>query len=181
MRYFHTQEDLKWALDTDLLDVDALLVHLSQGFYDSSRSTCESLRCLATAADVYKLLPGATVAIEVVSSPIRNCQWASSSVPQQHRDIPDPNPLRQSLYALFPFKLTRGQAFACVAYFESGNHNIQPPMLSRVMAMSSGDSIFVAAQLICDPYEPPQKVNSVGFWGMLGERALICLSHPTPL
>jgi hypothetical protein len=54
MRYFHTPEDLKWVLDSDLLDMDALLVYLSNEFHDSFESTANSLRSLATAADMYK-------------------------------------------------------------------------------------------------------------------------------
>lgn len=180
MRYFHTQEDLKWALNSDLLDVDALLVRLSRGFDNSSRSTCDSLRSLATAAGVYKLLPGATVSIEVVSRPIKDCQWVSVSRPRPPKlgDLFNPTPLHQNLYGLFPFKLSRANAFACVTYFESGHFNIPPSRLKAVMAMSSGDSIFVAAQLICDPYQDPQESELRRILGNVGRAGINLLIPP---
>ena len=35
--------------------------------------------------------------------------------------------------------------------FESGGFNLKPDDLSRVMATSAGDSIFIAAPVLCDP------------------------------
>jgi hypothetical protein len=47
--------------------------------------------------------------------------------------------------------LSRAQVFSCLAMFESGGINIDPAQLEGVMAMSAGNSIFVAEALLSDP------------------------------
>ncbi|KAJ2986758.1 hypothetical protein NUW58_g4875 [Xylaria curta] len=44
-------------------------------------------------------------------------------------------------------------SFACIAMFETGEFNINPNSLQGVMALSAGDSIYVASDLISDPSE----------------------------
>ncbi|KAI9786740.1 MAG: hypothetical protein M1816_007811 [Peltula sp. TS41687] len=41
--------------------------------------------------------------------------------------------------------------FSCILMFESGQFNIPPEQLRNVMAISSGDSLFIAAPLLNDP------------------------------
>ena len=54
-----------------------------------------------------------------------------------------------------PHLLRREAAFACIIMFESGLYDVDPKTLTNVMAVSSGDSIFAAAPLICDPFDEP--------------------------
>ena len=49
------------------------------------------------------------------------------------------------------FNLPLSVHFACIAMFESGEFNIDPESLAGVMALSSGDSIYVASHLVSDP------------------------------
>ena len=59
------------------------------------------------------------------------------------------------------FKITRRQGisndrsgvFECIAFFESGKYNIDPRLLTSVMAIVSGNSIYVAKPLLCNPSE----------------------------
>jgi hypothetical protein len=48
-------------------------------------------------------------------------------------------------------EMDRSSAFACVVFFESGVHNLVPENLKSVMAVASGDLIYVSASLLCDP------------------------------
>lgn len=56
--------------------------------------------------------------------------------------------------------LDRLHTFACIAYFESDGLDMNPTAFTNVMTLSSGDSIYVAARLICDPAER-QPANAV--------------------
>jgi hypothetical protein len=74
--------------------------------------------------------------------------------------------------------LNRPSTFACLANFESGSLDIDPSLLEHVFAMSSGNSIFVAAPLLCDPFEIPldQEVRRV--IGNIGRAGIAMLIPP---
>ena len=48
-------------------------------------------------------------------------------------------------------EMDRSSAFACVVFFESGVHDLAPENIKSVMAVASGDLIYVSASLLCDP------------------------------
>jgi hypothetical protein len=56
---------------------------------------------------------------------------------------------------LISYRLNRAQTFACIAMFENRNVNLDPSALNQVMALSTGNSIYVAMPLICDPFDSP--------------------------
>lgn len=56
---------------------------------------------------------------------------------------------------LTSYRLTRAQTFACIAMFENRNVDLDPRILNQVMALSTGNSIYVAMPLICDPFDSP--------------------------
>lgn len=60
---------------------------------------------------------------------------------------------REGYELLSPLKMTKGDTFALLAAFESGNMDPDPTTLEKVIAMSSGNSIYVASQLLVDPAE----------------------------
>lgn len=49
--------------------------------------------------------------------------------------------------------LTRANTFPCIALFEPGTFEIGPRGLGDVMALATGDSIYISAALLCDPFE----------------------------
>lgn len=51
----------------------------------------------------------------------------------------------------------------------SGLYEISPNSLSNVMAVSSGDAIFVAASLLCDPIEEPLRQEIRRVLGNVGQ------------
>jgi hypothetical protein len=114
------------------------------------------LKACAMMADVYKLLPGATISTLAIEQALSQAKW----IPDSSVDF-----------------LALPQAFACVAMFESGICNIDPSYLSVAFAMSSGNSLYVAAPLACDPYERPADCELrrvVGNIGRAGITFLIC-------
>jgi hypothetical protein len=76
-------------------------------------------------------------------------------------------------------KISRADAFACIAYFESGMYNIAPTGLRHVMALSSGDSIYVTAALICDPNEMPKRNEIRRIIGNVGQPGISMLVPPS--
>ncbi|KAI4258667.1 MAG: hypothetical protein L6R42_004959 [Xanthoria sp. 1 TBL-2021] len=108
-----------------------------------------SLSRLVRAASMYRRLPGATISISVVNIPIYD-NWFTN------------NDLYHSLAA----------KFACIAMFETGTCSIQAEQLGSVMAMSSGNSIYVADALLQDPINP----NTMGPQGIT--RIIGNIDHP---
>jgi hypothetical protein len=128
-----------------------------------------------TATEVYKQLPKATVALQVTSTPLLDHHWVTDSVTQEEdssettetdstsstgsteEDDPEAKfdiltgTKEQGYFSLGPLPITRGDMFALLAAFESGTLNLDPTTLTKVVAMSSGDSIYVASQLLVDP------------------------------
>lgn len=102
----------------------------------SELSRLDSLIALSAAAVLYDDLPGATIDVRCLQSRITANHWESAT--------------RERSYMETGF-LPLASSFACIASFESGRFNLRPDQLTNVMAMSSGDSIFVADQLLRDP------------------------------
>lgn len=135
----------------------------------------QSLRTLATVVKVYRLLPNATVPLSIVSfGPLSDAQWIRPDLGLVGESDPGlfPTPL-------LPFSLTRPQTFSCIAMFESGGFNFQPDYLDRVMAISVGDSIYVAAPLLCDPSIQPEPHEVRRIVGNIGRAGLALLIPPT--
>ncbi|PVI00603.1 hypothetical protein DM02DRAFT_562852, partial [Periconia macrospinosa] len=104
-----------------------------------------SLMAFVAAGRVYKPLANATVSLEVLYRPLHTALWIPNiSIHYQ-----------SSSNAKFPgyraYHLTREQVFACIAMFESGNVNLDPARLRKVMALSSGNSIYAVKPLLDDP------------------------------
>ncbi|KAL8883158.1 MAG: hypothetical protein Q9192_007404 [Flavoplaca navasiana] len=102
--------------------------------------------------------------------------------PASARRIDEPLPSVEVLHgtplALVPYALSKSQAFACLAMFESGQHNIDPSQLMDVMAMSSGASIYVSAALLTDPYAKTPPGDIRGVMGNIGRPGITFLVPP---
>lgn len=117
----------------------------------------ESLRSLADASSMYRQLSGATVSISIINVPmygIGGLMWR----------------LKKSLPA----------QFACIAMFETGSNDVDEKQLSSTMALSSGNSIYVANDLLQDPLKP----NLYGLHGItrivgnIGRPGVVMLAPP---
>ncbi|KAG4439469.1 hypothetical protein IFR05_005048 [Cadophora sp. M221] len=156
---------------------DALLEYLEV-------STSESHDTAArTVAEVYKLLPGATVDIGIIRRPLLDWKWAKkhfeSVAANNHTQVLlRPTPRLESLKSGL---LDRQSTFSSVSAFESGHCDIDPRLLKGVMALSSGDSIFVAAPLLCDPIQKPEAYELKRILGNVGRPGISMLIPPSNL
>ena len=116
--------------------------------HNSRKSLRRALSRLVQAAKIYRRFPGATVPISIVDSRINDASCFED------------------------LNSTLASKFACIAMFETGNYSIQSTQLKSVMAMSSGNAIYVADALIQDPIEP----NSYGPQGIT--RIIGNIDHP---
>ncbi|KAK4059674.1 hypothetical protein Trihar35433_10721 [Trichoderma harzianum] len=257
------------------LDIDVLLLILSRGWVNNvkllqlldnggplqSKSTqcLESLRCLAAAADVYKLMPGATISASVFSKSLVDAIWMKEfSTPPKRSDsetdtpgkeLPDKgsffqgatldprqlfksdsklslgtngffgisrgqpkefiselsneHPRKRMKYeaeapkvnsaeqepepelelcknGILTYELNRAQTFACIAMFENRDVNLHSESLKKVMAMSAGNSIYVAMPLICDPFECPKENEVKHIIGNIGKPGVSLMIPPAP-
>jgi hypothetical protein len=119
------------------------------------------LRACAMMADIYKLLPGATISTLVVGQSLSKAKW----IPKADRS-PEIH------------FLTLPQAFACIAMFESGTCNIDPSTLSEAFAMSSGNSLYIAGALLCDPIEEAKPTEIRRVIGNIGRSGITFLISP---
>ncbi|KAL3454906.1 hypothetical protein BJX64DRAFT_295611 [Aspergillus heterothallicus] len=102
---------------------------------------CEQLDCaisaIVAAKSLYASIPGATIDPGILKLPLYAPSWAQSH--------------RTKIQVTRKPELDLGEAFACLAMFESGEFDIDQSTLQGVMALSTGDSIFVASSLLADP------------------------------
>lgn len=111
----------------------------------------KSLKAVSTAASLYRKFPQATVDIHVLQQKLYDASWVKSSSVLNPRDTSITDYRHPD--ALEPYMLDRKSSFACITMFESGRYDIRPEDLEDVMAMSSGDSLFIGDALLKDPFE----------------------------
>ncbi|KAL9617888.1 MAG: hypothetical protein Q9160_007376 [Pyrenula sp. 1 TL-2023] len=128
-----------------------------------------SLRAFSSAARVYKLLSKATISPKLLSRPFNSGLW----IPKGLKKLEN-----QDLSFLQGDHLSRPQSFSCIALLESGIHNIDPSLLCNVIALSSSDSIYVAALLLCDSWETPLDDEIRRISGNIGRAGLAMLFAP---
>ena len=135
----------------------------------------ETLRAIATAASVYAHMPHATVSLSVIRyGALTKAHWLENKQqPTVRTENEDPE-----TNMLLPYVLSRSATFACVSMFESGGFDLQADDLNRVMAMSAGDSIFVAAPLLCDPAvrSEPSELRRIA--GNIGRAGIAFMAPP---
>ena len=151
-------------------DVDLQLVRgqLEKLCYDrSSESKLEifyqSLASMKEALDIYERLPSANISLQVTSKPIYSWNWSRSS----HE----------------PKKFSLAHAFSCITMFETGELDLDPNDLSRaaIMAISYGNSIYVAERMISDPTDILPRCAIRRFIGNIGRPGLSLLVPPQQL
>lgn len=155
------------------VDSYRLCKHLGDlGSWDVTRDVVLALRALAAGALLYDFLPGATISPELFSSNVlRSRHWTREAV----------NGASDNHESLMPMTLTRASAFSCIALFESGSFDFNPADLEQIMAISTGDSLYVAAPLLSDPaanLEPFEVRRVIGNIGRAGLALLIPPQNP---
>ena len=105
----------------------------------------QSLKAFSTTASLYKGFQGASVDVRILTRPLRSPPWMGN---MSHSSAVLDFPL-----GVMPYILNRAEAFACITMFESGIYDPEPRTLENVMAISSGNSLYVSAALLVDPGE----------------------------
>jgi hypothetical protein len=78
-------------------------------------------------------------------------------------------------------EFSRAAAISCLVLFEPGHCDVRLDHLGGVMAVSSGDSIYATAPLLCDPWEkkkPFEFRRVIGNIGMPGITMLVPSTNP---
>ncbi|KAJ5823821.1 hypothetical protein N7447_006161 [Penicillium robsamsonii] len=149
---FDIIEDL---LDKGLLQLDLVAEYILHHFTVTHSSHGRSLLALGRVVDYYRShLPYATVAMGVIKGPIHSWNWAQSMV--KELDSLSPLAKQQAREAntpatIYPSPLSREYAFAAILQFEAGEISVDLAKLADVLAISSGNSLFIAEQLLHDP------------------------------
>ena len=135
--------------DTDLVDPDKLAtLLLSSVYHKMNTKRVVSLKAVSTAANIYRTLSNATIDIRVIQHNLSKMRWMTQAT------YPP-----SSLGLFLPAVLNLPSIFSCICFFESGRFNIEISALQNVMAMSTGDNIWVAYPLLNDPYSSLQKFD----------------------
>lgn len=162
------------AFSTHTISARRLSEHLENLSNSDDGNVMKSCYALAHATEVYDCLPGATISPNVFSSPkpISDMIWAShfwlSTTEDEHSTFVE----KELAVRKETDTVARNSAFSCIAYFESGVMEVPPDQMQNVMAIASGDSLYVAAQLLCDPaanvkpYEIHRVVGNIGRAGL---------------
>lgn len=116
-----------------------------------------SLHAFSLAINTYEELPGSTISLKLVSSPLHNASWAPG---------------------FETCSLTRQQKFACIAMLESGTYNIDPEELRDVIAISSRNSIFVSRLLLEDPASMDHVDDISRVVGNVGKTGMVLMVAP---
>ncbi|KAL8783121.1 MAG: hypothetical protein Q9195_009483, partial [Heterodermia aff. obscurata] len=138
----------------------------------------QSAKAVSTAAMTYSNFPDATIDIRILQCKLWQAQWVKSAVSQM-RDLPrSMEKSRITPLSLVPYHLDRACAFTCITMFESGHYDANPIELENVMAMSSGDSLFVGAALLCDPSLESYSADIKRIAGNIGRPGITFLIPP---
>ncbi|KAH7007233.1 hypothetical protein EDB80DRAFT_764269 [Ilyonectria destructans] len=165
-----SRETLSCTLQRHLLSQSKLLRYLDAFIcHEPRRDFMLSLRAMATVEKIYKLLPSSSIALEATSLPLHKMPWVPKSLEMDNIFAP-------FRFAAFPLSI--GQTFSCIALFESGSTTVDPTSLQQVMAMATGDSIYIAGVLLCDPHERCQAYEVRRVKGSVGKPGIAMLIPP---
>lgn len=118
------------------------------------------LENLHFASEIYSSLSGSEIDMSVLSTALHNASWGM---------------------AIGGASMFRARSFACIAMFETGGLNLRPQDFEGVVAISSGNSLYVSELLLCDPYagvEPHLIRCLVGNVGKPGLSLLLLPKNP---
>ncbi|KAL6719748.1 hypothetical protein ACLMJK_001669 [Lecanora helva] len=169
-------EDVRGALavGSKLISQNALLRHLAeiQGKQEQPlvlSKHMRSLKTLATLCKVYKYLGDTAVAMASTAKHLHACRWmpdtdlsarqldkmSGMSSCESYQSEGASSQLEVQLYQAFePLELDLASTFACIVMLESGHIDLPATGMNSTMAMSSGNSLFIATSLLSDPSSP---------------------------
>lgn len=144
-----TLDDVEWALSNRV----ARLEWLVDAFRHANRTVLFNTKIMAAFAAVvetYYDLANSTIALKAIYRPLSDFKWAKKC---QFGGIGNEDQENIVDSDITLCSLSRELKFALLVYMETGQADVDPQTFDRVVAMCSGDSIFVSAPILLDPFE----------------------------
>ncbi|KAL8993597.1 MAG: hypothetical protein Q9169_006222, partial [Polycauliona sp. 2 TL-2023] len=157
---------LNLALDTKYYDI-LTLAHWLIEIRNLYPLYVSSLMACASAAEIYKLLPGATISTTILSQSIHKALWVPGTPAATRQPSSD-----------YRHQLSKAQTFACIAMLDTGIFNFDLQGLDNVFAISSGNSIYIAGDMLCDPFEVGKQFEVRHVSGNIGRPGISLLVPP---
>ncbi|KAL4748826.1 hypothetical protein BDW72DRAFT_179618 [Aspergillus terricola var. indicus] len=169
------------------LDLQIIMAQIAQCLGHHRPDHRFSLLALGRVIDHYKHeLPHITLSMSVIKEPPPAWAWARGVVKDLERQhlaaasLASNGIISESIY---PSPLTRQQALAAVLQFESGTLSVDVHEMDQVMAISSGNSLFIAQRILHDPIPPPDMpscavAHAIGNVGKPGIALLFAPEQP---
>ncbi|KAL5328141.1 hypothetical protein ACEPPN_005850 [Leptodophora sp. 'Broadleaf-Isolate-01'] len=123
-------------------------------------SQVHCLFALYKASLVYSRLPTADIDLSIASRPMNRSQWAQMEGGAASSTV------------------RRAEAFACVAMLDTGHVDLDPASFTDVMAISSGDTLYVSEMLLNDPCQPSVDLGIRCLIGNIGRPGVALLIGP---
>lgn len=189
---FTTLSEIQDFLAMETFEEKGFVQQVQMAISSLGNTYISSLRAIASVAKTYRLAPDATIHVQVLQTRLCESRWNCHHVLQDTSVDFSSAPMNylllnrrfgDSSYSflddqLRPISLDRMESFACMIMFESGKFDLPPDQLQNVMAMSAGDSIFVASALLCDPSEEPEFQEIQRVMGNIGRPGIALLVPP---
>lgn len=153
-------------------NMDLIFHHIESKYCSIDTAHIESLQALEAAENIYKHLTDAKVDLQICLGSLRASHY-SRRLRAQHtrassKKLENPNEVIESLKV----------AFSCITLFETGHIDIDPEDLQGAMAISHGDSIFVAQNILLDPSRQGEVALVRRIVGNVGKAGLVILIPP---
>lgn len=192
VKNYMTIEELRGFFERDAVDLNRFSIYLL-ALHDNKYGPCgpcgpciSSLKMFASTKKIYEHLSGATVALSVASKPLYRALWAPETALEtgskilKRKKIESERSRRSNAFIgdEWLYGLSLAGAFACIAMFESGAYDLDPCTLEHIFAMSSENSLFVAAFLLDDPIEGGDQVYIKRVIGNIGRAGMAMLMPP---
>ncbi|KAL9612539.1 MAG: hypothetical protein Q9167_002878 [Letrouitia subvulpina] len=192
-------EDFYYMFEAGQVAEEIVVNRLFRYFHDAKVDIdphLRSLKALSSAATLYQNFSNASVDVCVLQMRLHAAAWLKTLItPSQlenhesaiqtylsSNESPLPvlwlNESSSTPTSLLPYELSSAAAFACMTMFESGRFDVDPNQLSDVMAMSSGDSIYVITELLLDPWQQTRPGNIQRVVGNIGHPGITFLVPP---
>lgn len=135
------------------------------------RDYASSLLALGIIEKVYSAFGDATITPSIVKAPLHSAKWLGIGDTHTYKELNNhPN-----------LEMQREEAFSCISYLETGL-DLAPEVFKKVVAVSVGDSIFVAGGLLCDPVDLQKKSLIKRLIGNFGKPGIaLLIPPPNPL
>lgn len=151
-------EKIRSLLDMNQLRLDIMAQCVLNHFQVEQPAHGNSLLALGRVMDYYNChLPEATVSMAVIKKPLNTWKWTRSVIDELDALTSIADQLaheRASPVSIYPSLLPRESAFAAILQFESGTIDVEVSDLTSVLAISSGNSLFIAEEILHDPIPP---------------------------